>query len=81
MGSIGHNANTRNKLAANTDSPAQIGFIFRFRNADIEANIPVGRLGTSEDIAALAAFLCSEKAGFLAAANINADGGASAGLL
>ena len=50
-------------------------------NADIEANIPVGRLGTSEDIAALAAFLCSEKAGFLAAANINADGGASAGLL
>tara|TARA_R110000868_G_scaffold4155_55_gene25726 strand:+ start:14900 stop:15706 length:807 start_codon:yes stop_codon:yes gene_type:complete len=50
-------------------------------NAGIEANIPVGRLGTSEDIAGLVAFLCSERAGFLAATNINADGGAAAGLL
>jgi 3-oxoacyl-[acyl-carrier protein] reductase len=50
-------------------------------NAGIEANIPVGRLGRSEDIAGLAAFLCSERAGFLAAININADGGAAAGLL
>jgi len=50
-------------------------------NADIEANIPVGRLGTSEDIAGLVAFLCSERAGFLAATNINSDGGAAAGLL
>lgn len=55
-------------------SPAEI-------NAGIEANIPVGRLGTSEDIAGLVAFLCSERAEFLAAININADGGASAGLL
>ena len=50
-------------------------------NAGIEANIPVGRLGTSEDIAGLVAFLCSERAGFLAATNINSDGGAAAGLL
>ncbi|MFT5489514.1 MAG: 3-oxoacyl-[acyl-carrier protein] reductase [Paracoccaceae bacterium] len=50
-------------------------------NAGIEANIPVGRLGTSEDIAGLATFLCSERAEFLAAININADGGSSAGLL
>lgn len=50
-------------------------------NAGIEANIPVGRLGTSEDIAGLVAFLCSERAEFLAAININADGGAAAGLL
>lgn len=50
-------------------------------NAGIEANIPVGRLGRSEDIAGLVAFLCSERAGFLAATNINSDGGAAAGLL
>lgn len=50
-------------------------------NAGIEANIPVGRLGTAEDIAGLVAFLCSERAEFLAAININADGGAAAGLL
>lgn len=50
-------------------------------NAGIEANIPVGRLGTAEDIAGLVAFLCSERAEFLAAININADGGAAVGLL
>jgi len=55
-------------------SPAEI-------NAGIEANIPVGRLGRSEDIAGLVTFLCSERAEFLAAININADGGSSAGLL
>ena len=47
----------------------------------IVAQIPVGRLGTSEDIASLVTFLCSERAGFLAATNINSDGGAAAGLL
>lgn len=50
-------------------------------NAGIEANIPVGRLGTSENIAGLVTFLCSERAEFLAAININADGGAASGLL
>ena len=36
---------------------------------------PVGRVGTPEDIAALALFLCSEEAGFITGENICADGG------
>ncbi|MBR7040986.1 MAG: SDR family oxidoreductase [Clostridia bacterium] len=36
---------------------------------------PVGRVGTPEDIAALALFLCSDRAGFITGENICADGG------
>ena len=36
---------------------------------------PVGRVGKPEDIAALALFLCSDKAGFITGENICADGG------
>ena len=36
---------------------------------------PVGRVGTPEDIARLALFLCSEEAGFITGENICADGG------
>ncbi len=37
--------------------------------------IPVGRMGEPEELAALIAFICSEKAGFLTGANINMNGG------
>ena len=36
---------------------------------------PVGRVGKPEDIAAMALFLCSEKAGFITGENICIDGG------
>ena len=36
---------------------------------------PVGRVGKPEDIAELALFLCSEKAGFITGENICVDGG------
>jgi len=36
---------------------------------------PVGRVGTPEDIAQLALFLCSDAAGFITGENICADGG------
>lgn len=36
---------------------------------------PAGRVGTPEDIAALALFLCSENAGFITGENICVDGG------
>lgn len=44
--------------------------------ARIEQMIPAGRLGTPDDIAALAAFLCSEAAGYITAQVICANGGA-----
>ena len=36
---------------------------------------PVGRVGKPEDIAEMALFLCSEKAGFITGENICIDGG------
>ena len=42
--------------------------------------IPMGKIGTPEDIAAMAAFLCSERAGHVTGALINIDGGSAKGL-
>jgi len=42
---------------------------------EVEAKQPVGRLGRPEEIAGIAAFLCSEDAGFMIGANVVADGG------
>lgn len=41
----------------------------------IIAQIPVGRLGTSDEIAALVTFLVSDYAGFITGADISANGG------
>ena len=41
----------------------------------IIAQIPVGRLGKPEEIAALVAFLCSDEGGFITGANLAANGG------
>lgn len=39
------------------------------------ANIPLGRMGTSEEVAALAAFLASEEAGYITGSTYVIDGG------
>ena len=38
-------------------------------------DIPVGRLGQPEEVAALVAYLCSNEAGFVTGANISINGG------
>jgi len=42
---------------------------------DALSNTPVGRLGRPEDIARMAAFLCSDEAGYVTGAEILVDGG------
>jgi NAD(P)-dependent dehydrogenase (short-subunit alcohol dehydrogenase family) len=44
-------------------------------NAQFLASLPVGRWGKVEEIGALAAFLCSENAGFITGTDILVDGG------
>ena len=44
-------------------------------DAKIISQIPVGRLGQPEEIAALVAYICSEEAAFLTGANIAINGG------
>lgn len=45
------------------------------RKADMSAGIPLGRVGTPEDVAALIAFLLSEEAGYITGATYQIDGG------
>ena len=45
-----------------------------FRKMVLE-NLPQGRMGTPEEVAAIVAFLCSEKASLINGANIAVDGG------
>jgi 3-oxoacyl-[acyl-carrier protein] reductase len=42
--------------------------------------VPMGRLGEPEELAALAAFLCSEKASYVTGQSVAADGGWIKGL-
>ena len=49
--------------------------------ANFSAGVPLGRVATPEEFAAVAAFLCSERASFITGATIPVDGGASRGLL
>ena len=44
-------------------------------NAQFVARIPVGRWGKEEEVGALAAFLCSDDAGFITGTDILIDGG------
>jgi 3-oxoacyl-[acyl-carrier protein] reductase len=44
-------------------------------NAQYAAQIPVGRLGTAEEVGASVAYLCSEEAGFVNGAIIDINGG------
>jgi 3-oxoacyl-[acyl-carrier protein] reductase len=45
--------------------------------AKLGANVPIGRIGKAEEFAAMACFLCSDRAGFTTGTAINMDGGAS----
>lgn len=43
----------------------------------IEARLPMGRMGTAEEFANIACFLCSEQASYITGCAINVDGGMS----
>ena len=66
-------------LAANTAQ--QQGITPEQALQDMQADIPMGRLGRPEELAALITFLASERASYITGATIQVDGGLYKGLL
>jgi acetoacetyl-CoA reductase len=70
----------RKGVTVNTVSPGYVGTDMVMSIAEevrskIVAQIPVGRLGTPDEIARLVAFLTSDSAGFITGANLSVNGG------
>jgi acetoacetyl-CoA reductase len=71
----------RKGVTVNTVSPGYIGTKMvlavpkEVLDTKIIPQIPVGRLGTPEEVAALVAYLCTEVAAFLTGANLAINGG------
>ena len=49
------------------------------RQAELKGLVPLGRLGTPDEVGSTVAFLCSEAAGYITGAVIPVDGGVSMG--
>ena len=63
------------KARVNSISPGWIDTAFTEYDGADAIQHPAGRVGTPKDIAEMALFLCSDKAGFITAENICIDGG------
>ena len=63
------------RVRVNSISPGWIDTAFREYSGPDAAQQPVGRVGNPLDIANMALYLCSDKAGFITGENICIDGG------
>jgi NAD(P)-dependent dehydrogenase (short-subunit alcohol dehydrogenase family) len=68
-------------ITANTIAPGPIdtdimgGTLTDERRTELAADLLVGRIGTTDDIAAAIAFLLADSSGFITGQTLNVDGG------
>jgi 3-oxoacyl-[acyl-carrier protein] reductase len=71
---------TVNNLQPGIHATERVAHLARGGGAGLEAGIPAGRPGDPDDFGAVAAFLCSEQAGFVTGVGLHVDGGVYRGL-
>ncbi len=71
---------TVNSLQPGLHATERLHSVYGADLSGVAAGIPAGGVGDPDDFGSLAAFLCSEHAGFVTGAAIPVDGGASHGL-
>lgn len=69
------NEYARHGITANALAPALIDTDMIADTRDLVSRIPVGRLGTVDEVAALVAFLCSSHAGYITGEVVDINGG------
>ena len=65
----------REGITANIVAPALIDTALLGGARELAGRVPVGRLGTPEEVAALVAFLCSSEAGYITGEVVDINGG------
>ena len=71
---------TVNNLQPGTHDTERIASLSGDRIDELRGDIPAGRTGDPDDFGAVAAFLCSQQAGFVTGVGLHVDGGAYRGL-
>ena len=70
---------TCNLVAPGPIATVMFDAISEERQAELKGLVPLGRLGTPDEVGSTVAFLCSEEAGYITGAAIPVDGGLSMG--
>ena len=70
---------TCNLVAPGPIATAMFDAVSEERQAELSGLVPLGRLGSPDEVGATVAFLCSEAAGYITGAVIPVDGGLSMG--
>ena len=70
---------TINVVAPGPITTAMTDALSEERRAELTRQVPLGRFGTPEEVAAVVAFLCSDVAGYISGAVVPVDGGMGMG--
>jgi 3-oxoacyl-[acyl-carrier protein] reductase len=76
---VGSRGITCNVVAPGPIETAMTAALSEERRAELVGQVPAGRMGTPEEVAALVAFLCSDVAGYVSGAVVPVDGGLGMG--